>query len=126
MFVRRNSDLAGQTVDSYLSDPESLRIRVLDDRLRPILGASAQKEGIGTADYGILVIETDGQVNKNDTLKVACRVADRFENNTWSILTDSLTENANMPAYEEQLPTTAPCCPVCLNCEEYNVLVEGC
>lgn len=68
-------------LDIYLSNPESLRIRVLDDRLRPILGASARKEGIGTADYGILVIETDSQINKNDTFKAVYRIADQFENN---------------------------------------------
>ena len=68
-------------LDIYLSDPKLPRIRVLDDTFRLILGASAQKEGIGTADYGFLVIETDGQINKNDTFKAAYRIADRFENN---------------------------------------------
>ena len=56
-------------LDSYLSDPELPRIRVFGDTFRLILGASAQKEGIGTADYGILVIETDGQINKTTRLK---------------------------------------------------------
>ena len=68
-------------LDIYLSDPELPRIRVFGDTFRPILGASAQKEGIGTADYGILVIETDGQINKNDTFKAVYRIADHFENN---------------------------------------------
>ena len=53
--------------------------------LRLIMGGKSNKEGVGTTDYGILVIDTDGSINKNDTLKVARKAADRFDRASWTI-----------------------------------------
>ena len=40
-----------------------------------------ERKALGLQDYGILVIETDSQINKNDTFKAVYRIADQFENN---------------------------------------------
>lgn len=103
-------------LDIYLSDPAPPRVRILDDMLRLILGGQSQKEGVGTTDYGILVIETDGRVRKNDTLKVAHKGADGFERNSWSILSDSLLEvvrSEDFADYYRQQRPTATACGVC-------------
>src|SRR6266851_1967878 len=79
----------GVLLDRYLADVTPPRVRILDDMLRLLLGGASQKEGVGTTDYGILVIEPDGRVDKNDTLKVAHAGADQFDSD-WSIFTDRL------------------------------------
>ena len=56
-------------LDRYVSDPHPFRIRMLDDMMKLLLGGSGVKEGVGLTDYGILVIDTDGSIKKNDTLK---------------------------------------------------------
>jgi uncharacterized protein len=100
----------------YLADPTPPRVRLLDDMLRLLLGGLSQKEGVGDTDYGILVVEPDGRLGKNDTLKVAHAGADQFERR-WSIAHDSLTDFLDSEIYaayyEEQRPRSAIChaCP---------------
>lgn len=65
--------------DHYLADPSPPRVRVIDDLMRLVLGGYGQKEGVGTEAFGILVIDTDGTITRNDTLKVSNPGADRFE-----------------------------------------------
>ena len=103
-------------VEAYLADPDPPRLRLLDDLLRLILGGRSQKEGVGLSDYGILVIEPDGEVQKNDTLKVAHAGADRFDT-TWNIhrdrLADILASDAYAAYHAQQQPTSSACkaCP---------------
>ena len=112
-------------LDVYLNDPAPPRVRVLDDMLRLILGGKAQKEGVGTTDYGILVIETDGGVHKNDTLKVARQSADRFEGNSWSVLSDSLLDIVHSQAYSDYYRQQRPTARVCRICPELTVCGGG-
>jgi uncharacterized protein len=111
-------------LDVYLSDPSPPRVRVLDDMLTLLLGGRGRKEGVGLTDYGILVIDTDGQITKNDTLKVAHAAADRFEL-AWSVLRDRLTDVVKHPLFESyhrlQLPTAA----VCQVCRDLTVCGGG-
>ena len=112
-------------LDIYLSDPEPPRVRIFDDMLRLILGGRAQKEGVGKTDYGILVIETDGQVSKNDTLKVAYNAADQFEAESWSILSDSLVDIVHSQTYADYYQQQRPTASACRACHEYNICGGG-
>jgi uncharacterized protein len=107
----------------YLADPDPIRIRVLDDMLRLMLGGRSRKEGVGTTEYGILVVDTDGSLAKNDTLKSA-RSGDRFVRPP-SILRDDLVafvRSADFEAYHaEQRPLSA----ACLACQELAVCGGG-
>lgn len=99
----------------YLADTSPPRIRILDDMMRLLMGGQSQKEGVGNTDYGILVIEPDGRIDKNDTLKVAYPGADRFERQ-WSILDDPLEEFLGSQAYDQyyrQQRTLANQCHAC-------------
>lgn len=111
-------------LDVYVRDPTPPRIRVLDDMMRIILGGSGRKEGLGLDEYGILVVEPDGTLAKNDTLKVAHRGADRFER-TASFFDDDLTTllaSAEFAAYRSlQRPTSAQC----VACTELQVCGGG-
>lgn len=111
-------------LDVYLRDPEPPRVRILDDMLRIILGGQARKEGVGVNDYGILTIETDGRINKNDTLKVAHPGADRFER-SWSILSDSLLDVVHSQSYADYYRQQRPTALACRACPELHVCGGG-
>jgi uncharacterized protein len=108
-------------LDAYLTDSAPPRVRLLDDMLKLILGGTGLKEGVGLTDYGILIIETDGTINKNDTLKSAFRNADKFDR-PWSVLRERIIDVVASPAFgvyhEAQRPTSEICkaCPVLKVC----------
>ena len=112
-------------LDVYLGDPDPPRVRVFDDMLRALLGGAAQKEGVGATDYGILVIETDGRINKNDTLKAAHPAADRFDRVSWSILSDSLLDVVRSQEYAAYYRRQRPTASACRACPERGVCGGG-
>ena len=111
-------------LQAYLADAEPPRLRLLDDLLRLTLGGSSQKEGVGLSDYGILVIEPDGEVQKNDTLKVAQAGADRFET-IWNVHRDQLTDILASPIYAAYHAQQRPTSAVCQACPELAVCGGG-
>lgn len=113
-----------QLLDVYLADPTPPRVRILDDMLKLMLGGNAQKEGIGTADYGILVIEPDGRIEKNDTLKVAHAAADRFDR-PWSVLKDTLEDVLSSAAFDAYYRQQRPISAICSACPDLGVCGGG-
>lgn len=111
-------------LDVYLSDDSPIRIRVLDDMIKLVLGGSGLKEGVGVTNYGILVIDTDGSVMKNDTLKSSFDGADRFSAG-WSVGTHCLVEIINSPEFAEYLATQRPSNATCLACPELRICGGG-
>jgi uncharacterized protein len=109
---------------AYLADPEPPRVRLLDDMLRLLLGGRSQKEGVGLSDYGILVIEPDGQIQKNDTLKVAHAGADRFETR-WNIHADRLMDILGSEAYAAYHAQQQPTSETCKACRDLAVCGGG-
>lgn len=114
-----------RVLDIYVNDPTPPRVRIFDDMLRLILGGESYKEGVGTTDYGILVIDTDGSINKNDTLKVAHKQADRFHHAAWNVLTDRLVEIVRTPAYSDYYRQQRPTAEKCRTCPELHVCGGG-
>ncbi len=80
-------------VDIHLFDQNPLPIRFIDDLIKLTLGGKGTKDGAGLTDFGILVIDTDGSITKNDTLKSSFNGADRFGQG-WSVHNDSLKDNS--------------------------------
>jgi uncharacterized protein len=117
-------DWMGRLLDIYLADPKPTRVRVLDDMLKLLLGGEARKEGVGLNTYGILVIDTDGSVNKNDTLKSAFRAADQFSNE-WSVQTHDLRVIVNSTEFAAYHHSQRPAAPVCLACPNLKVCGGG-
>ena len=111
-------------LDHYLADPTPPRIRVLDDLIRLILGGRGRKEGIGEDEYGILVIDTDGRITRNDTLKVAYPGADRFDLEH-SILNRELLEQLASPELDEYFALQHPTSATCHACPELSVCGGG-
>jgi uncharacterized protein len=101
-----------ELLDIYLADKNPPRVRFLDDVIKLSLGGRGIKEGLGDTDYGIAIVETDGTICKNDTLKSSFDGADRFTE-VWSVRTHRLSEvfdTAEFVQYHAlQRPTAAKC-----------------
>ena len=108
----------------YVADEQPIRIRILDDLVKLILGGSGTKEGIGLTDYGILVIDTDGSITKNDTLKSSFDGADRFDQ-TWSVHTHSLKDVLQSTEFANTLEMQRPSSHTCLECSDLSVCGGG-
>jgi len=108
----------------YLHDQTPLPIRVIDDLIKLILGGKGTKDGVGLTDFGILVIDTDGSITKNDTLKSSFNGADRFLQK-WSVhngvLRDILSSDEFAKSHALQRPTSK----TCLACSELKVCGSG-
>lgn len=112
----------GRVLEVYLADPAPFRIRVLDDMLKLLLGGHARKEGVGLDTYGILVIDTDGSIAKNDTLKSAGE--DRF-GATWSVLANEISEIVLSPEFLDYHVAQRPSAPECLACPDLPICGGG-
>lgn len=111
-------------LEAYLSDPNPPRVRILDDMFKLILGGAGSKEGIGLTDYGILVIETDGTINKNDTLKSAFATADRFSRQ-WNVRHDRIIDVVHSSEFEAYHNAQRPTSRICQSCPELSVCGGG-
>jgi uncharacterized protein len=96
---------------------------MLDDMMRLLLGGVGVKEGVGLTDYGILVIDTDGAVKKNDTLK-SSPLGDTFDA-TWALGRHSLAEIAASPEFIAYHRAQRPGSPICEACPHLKVCGGG-
>lgn len=111
-------------LDVYLADDTPIHIRILDDMIKLVLGGVGSKDGVGLTDYGVLVVDTDGTVTKNDTLKSSFDGADRFPE-PWSVHTHSLGDILRSAAFAEYQAMQRPGCETCLACPELSVCGGG-
>lgn len=110
--------------DVYMSDPNPVPIRVLDDLVKLLLGGSASKEGMGRDLNSILIIDTDGTITKNDTLKSTFDGGDRFDE-PWSVHSHALQDVARTEAFREYVEMQHPTNEQCLRCTELSVCGGG-
>ena len=113
-----------QLMEVYLADAHPMPIRVLDDMMKVLLGGMVTKEGLGLNNFGILVIDTDGTLMKNDTLKSAYNGADKFKSsiNIKDVDLFVFIHSDEFNTYREmQRPTAIQC----LTCEFLDVCGGG-
>jgi uncharacterized protein len=111
-------------LEVYLNDANPTKVRVLDDMIKSLIGGIVTKEGLGLTDFAIVIIDTDGTIMKNDTLKSTYKGADKFDQplNIKDVnLSDFLTSSEFDEYREMQRPTNAKC----LNCPELHVCGGG-
>lgn len=111
-------------LNAYLYDPEPLQIRVLDDMLKVLLGGVVSKEGVGITNFAIVIIDTDGSIMKNDTLKSTFNGADKFTEsfNIKDVRLSDFLKSEEFIAYcDMQRPTNSKC----LSCPELHVCGGG-
>jgi uncharacterized protein len=111
-------------LNAYLADSEPLPIRVLDDMLKVLLGGIVSKEGLGLTDFGIIIIDTDGTVMKNDTLKSSYNGADKFEE-AINVKDNKLIDFLRSPAFEHYRQQQRPANQKCLDCPQLNICGGG-
>jgi uncharacterized protein len=113
-----------ELLDVYLADQNPIRIRILDDMIKLMLGGKGTKDGVGLTDYGVMIIDTDGSITKNDTLKSSYNGADRFEEK-WSVHTHDLAGVLDSPEFAEYHRLQRPSSKTCLACPELRVCGGG-
>lgn len=111
-------------LDIYLADETPIKIRILDDIIRLTLGGMGVKEGIGITDFGIAIIDTDGTVKKNDTLKSSYKGADRFSED-WNLNTHSLIDIFSSAEFAEAHKLQRPTSLTCQQCAELQICGGG-
>lgn len=109
---------------AYLADPDPLPIRVLDDLIKVLLGGRVSKEGVGVSDFGILIIDTDGSLMKNDTLKSVYNGADKFEK-TVNVKDNYLLEFLRSEEFKSYRKLQQPTDPSCLSCPSLSLCGGG-
>ena len=102
-------------LDLYLADPSPVPIRVVDDMIKLCLGGTSRKEGQGKDQHGILIVETNGEIRKNDTLRASFEGADRF-GSRWNVTTTSLSSVLSSREYITYTGMQAPRSSHCRNC----------
>jgi uncharacterized protein len=117
-------DWLTRLLDIYLADPNPPRVRFLDDIIKLCLGGRGIKEGLGETDYGIAIIETDGSVSKNDTLKSSYDGADRFTED-WSIHHDKLSDIFASTEFARYHALQRPSSKTCKECNFSGICGGG-
>ncbi len=110
--------------DLYVSDPDPVPVECLDNLVRSLCGKEATKEGCGDSNFGILTIDTNGSISKNDTLKNSFDQADRFSN-YWSISEHTFEQVTRSDEYLEYTASQKPTHPKCRNCALLRVCGGG-
>ena len=108
----------------YLADDTPIPIRILDDMIKIVLGGVGSKDGVGLTNYGVLIVDTDGSVTKNDTLKSSFDGADRFCE-PWSVHTHNLGDVVRSAEFAEYHAMQRPTNPTCLACPELSICGGG-
>lgn len=114
----------GKLLDIYLSDSTPIKIRILDDLIKLMLGGKGTKDGVGLTNYGVLIVDTDGSITKNDTLKSSFDGADRFSGG-WSVHTHDLGEVLASEEFAEYHASQRPSSKICLACPELSICGGG-
>ena len=109
----------------YFYDPTPIKIRFFDDLIKTIIGGFAEKEGKGLNSFGIIIIETSGEIRKNDTLRAAIEGIDFFENRPNINTENSLLKVLSSSEFYETTVSQTPTSEKCLNCSIKNVCGGG-
>jgi uncharacterized protein len=112
-----------QILDCYVADPTPFRIRMLDDMMKLLMGGCGVKEGVGLTDFGILVIDTNGSIKKNDTLKSSAP-GDAFAEN-WKSGSGELARVATSNDFEAYHRAQRPSSVVCRSCPLLDICGGG-
>ena len=92
--------------------------------LKVLLGGIVSKEGLGVTDFGIIIIDTDGTITKNDTLKSSYNGADRFEK-ALNIKDGNLLEFLDSHEFQKYREMQRPTSEKCIKCPVLNVCGGG-
>lgn len=110
--------------EMYIDDSDPIPIEILDNLVHVMFGKNSAREGSGLTDYGILVIDTDGSMVKNDTLKFSFDGADRFSQD-WSVYQNSIMELVNSDEFQQYKADQRTTHKKCLECRYLPICGGG-
>lgn len=114
----------GSAFDYWYSSDSDIRVRLFENIMDLSLGGESRTEGIGLGHFSILTIETDGQIQDTDVMKVAAPGAPVLDKK-WSVHTISIDSALasqaakSRAALARSLPTT------CKRCSQVNTCGGG-
>lgn len=110
----------------YFNDENPIPIAVFDNIAKMIMGGESQKEGTGLNISEILIIDTSGEITKNDTLKSTKNKADKF-NNHWNVNDKNfdIIQILNSDEYKNYIKMQKPTSKTCLECDLLNICGGG-
>ena len=117
-------DWLSSLLDLYLSDRSPVPIRVFDDIVKLCVGGENRKEGMGDITYGIIVIETNGEIRKNDTLRSSYDGADSF-GGSWNVQSTPIAEVLALDEFGDYARMQMPTAAVCRECKLLSVCGGG-
>lgn len=109
---------------SYFNDPNPIPIAIFDNYAKMMMGGSSSKEGTGMDISGILIIDTNGDITKNDTLKSTRNRADRFKF-SWNVSKDNIVDLVQSNEFKEYLTLQNPTSEMCQNCQYLKICGGG-
>jgi uncharacterized protein len=113
-----------QLLDIYINDPNPIKIRVLDDMIKALMGGIVTKEGLGLTDFAIVIVDTDGTIMKNDTLKSTYNGADKFST-PLNIKSGKLLQFLDSEEFDDYKRMQRPSSSKCLSCPVLNICGGG-
>lgn len=108
----------------YINDPDPVPIKILDDLIKLTLGGSTSKEGKGEHEFGILVIESDGEIRKNDTLRASFEGVDYFIGRP-TIFKNSIESIINTDEFLDYVKNPKIIAKECSNCQISHICGGG-
>jgi uncharacterized protein len=113
----------GRLLDYYLADESPTPIRIFDEMIKSLIRSKAVLR-LPTDEPGIVIVDTDGSIRKNDILKSAYKGADTFASQ-WSILRDDLVDVLNSREFRDYQESQKPSGTLCQTCPELDVCRGG-
>lgn len=110
----------------YFNDENPVPIAIFDNIAKTIMGGESQKEGTGLDISEILIIDTSGEITKNDTLKSTKNKADKF-NTDWNVNDESfdIVQILNSDEYKDYIKMQNPTSKICLECDLLDICGGG-
>ncbi len=97
----------------YQAPRRETRIRLFEEILNLLLGGSSASEQIGTSPVAVIVIETDGEIERSDMLKAAYAGAGSTGRNVATAALDEVLLTAHAAAPSPAAAGLAPRCRAC-------------
>ena len=117
-------DWLSALLDLYLEDRIPVPIRIFDDIIKLCVGGESRKEGMGDTAYGIMVIETNGEIRKNDTLRSSYDGADSFRG-SWNVQSTPIAEILSSEEFRDYAGMQTPTSAICRECKLLSVCGGG-
>lgn len=108
--------------DVWVANNQDVEIRFFEEIMAMLFGEDSSTEAIGAKNVDLIVIETDGDIEAVDTLKVVSREATSLGMN---VRTNDIDDVYQKPAIASRLIGYQPLCKKCTSCEFLNCCGGG-